>query len=187
MRVLAIDFETANGSMASACSIGYGLMDKGEILRSDEILIRPHPSVNYFNYGNINIHGITPDMVEFADDWPMVFWQIKDLFRDSVVVAHNARFDMTVLKSVNELYDIHMDDFVYVDTVNISRVIHPGLPNHRLNTVCEYLGYGLNHHHAGSDALGCLAIIQDAFESYETYDIEELMNIMYMRPLHYSK
>lgn len=187
MRVLAIDFETANGSFASACSIGYGLMDGGEILRSDEILIKPHPSVNYFNHGNISIHGITPDMVKFADDWPMVFWQIKDLFKDSIVVAHNARFDISVLKAINELYDIYMDDFLFVDTVNISRVIHPQLVNHRLNTVCEYLGYNLNHHHAGSDALGCLAIVQDAFETFDTYDIEKLLDVMCMRSYHYNK
>ena len=185
MRVLAIDFETANGNSASACAIGYALMDNGEIIRSDEILIKPHPSVGYFNYGNVKIHGLTPDMVRFADDWPMVYWQIKDCFRDSVVVAHNAMFDIAVLRSINELYHIKMPDFTYVDTVSISRVIHPQLINHKLNTVCEYLGYELDHHHAGSDALGCIAIILDAMEIYDTYEINELFDVMYMKQHHY--
>ena len=158
MRVLAIDFETANGNSASACAIGYALMDNGEIIRSDEILIKPHPSVGYFNYGNVKIHGLTPDMVRFADDWPMVYWQIKDCFRDSVVVAHNAMFDIAVLRSINDLYHIRMPDFTYVDTVS---------------------------HHAGSDALGCIAIILDAMEIYDTYEINELLDVMCMKQHHY--
>ena len=106
-------------------------------------------------------------------------------FRDSVVVAHNAMFDIAVLRSINELYHIKMPDFTYVDTVSISRVIHPQLINHKLNTVCEYLGYELDHHHAGSDALGCIAIILDAMEIYDTYEINELLDVMCMKQQHY--
>ena len=83
MRVLAIDFETANGNSASACAIGYALMDNGEIIRSDEILIKPHPSVGYFNYGNVKIHGLTPDMVRFADEFVNQEYKCKTKFNFS--------------------------------------------------------------------------------------------------------
>ncbi len=187
MRILAIDFETANGNMASACSIGYCLWSEGEVIDSQEILIKPHRSCNYFQYFNVQIHGITPDMVAFSDEWPFVFWQIKDHFRDSVVVAHNAPFDIGVLHALNDLYKIDMDDFVYLDTVQISRILNPGLINHKLNTVCDYLNVDLNHHHAQSDAFGCLAIMEEAMEQFGEYDIEKLMDLMYMHGRHYLR
>jgi DNA polymerase-3 subunit epsilon len=186
MRVLAIDFETANASPASACSVGYGLMDQGEVLRTAEILIRPMPRYGYFLRGNMQIHHITPQMVADADRWPEVFFQIKDLFRDSVVVAHNARFDMTVLRALNTVYGIDMDDFVFLDTVSLSRITHPELVNHKLNTVADGLGIDLNHHHSGSDAFACLAIVADAMDQYGCYDIEQLMAEMYLHGSPYS-
>ena len=181
MRVLAIDFETANGSSASACSIGYCLWNDGEILENREILIKPHPSVGFFNYGNIRIHHITPDMVADAPSWPQVFEEIHELFDDSVVAAHNTMFDISVLKSLNSLYNIDMMNFPYIATVKISRVLHPFLPNHKLNTVCEYLNLEFNHHQANSDALGCIAIIEDAMNCMETFDVETLIDRMNLK------
>jgi DNA polymerase III epsilon subunit-like protein len=35
----------------------------------------------------------------------------------------------------------------------------PALPNHRLNTLCEYYGIDLNHHHAGSDSQACAQLL----------------------------
>lgn len=186
MRILAIDFETANQASESACSIGYCLWDNGEIIRSDEILIRPHRRFSYFNYFNIQIHGITPEMVKDADDWPAVYGQIAHMFIDSVVIAHNARFDIAVLRAINRLYGIEMNDFIFLDTVTISRIMHPFLPNHKLNTVCDYLNVDLNHHHAGSDALGCLAIMMDTMDAYGEYDVENIMELLHYHGHHYN-
>ena len=185
MRVLAIDFETANAAPESACSIGYCLMDSGEILENDEILIKPHPRYGFFSYHNIEIHHITPKMVQNCESWPYVFCDITRLFDDSVVLAHNAGFDITVLRSLNRLYDIDMPDFLYLDTVGISRCLFPQLPNHKLNTVCDYLGLEFEHHRAKDDSMGCIAIIERAMEIYEEYDIEKLMKNMFLHARHY--
>ena len=58
-RILAIDFETANASRSSACSIGYALIENGEIIKNEEVLINPE---EYFDPFNISIHGITEEM-----------------------------------------------------------------------------------------------------------------------------
>ena len=178
MKLLAIDFETANSSSASACSIGYALWDEGEIVKREEILIKPHPSVDYFYYFNTQIHGITKEMVEQEDQWPEVFEKIKDNFVDSVVCAHNAPFDMGVLRSINTLYGIKMNPFYYMDTVRLSQLMYPQLRNHKLNTMCDYLDFDLNHHHAGSDALGCLAIVLDAMDQFGIYEPLELVKAL---------
>ncbi|MBQ3376379.1 MAG: hypothetical protein IJG49_08205 [Erysipelotrichaceae bacterium] len=175
MRILAIDFETANNSFCSACSIGYCLWDQGEIIRKGEILIKPHPRYGYFSAHNTAIHGLHKSDCDCAESWPYVFSDIYPLFDDSIIAAHNAMFDLKVLKSINELYGIEMDDFPYLDTVYLSRKMFPRLPNHRLNTVCEYLGFRFNHHQAGQDAFGCMAIIEAVMEMLDEYDIEKLL------------
>ncbi len=186
MKVLAIDFETANSSPASACSIGLALFEDGELTVSREILIKPYPRFSSFNYFNMQIHHITPEMVADAESWPYVFNDIYRYFLDSVVIAHNAAFDMTVLRSMNTVYGIEMEDFPYLDTVALSRRIYPFLANHKLNTVAEYLNLDFNHHQAGSDALACLAIVESAMDVYGVYEIEELAEVMHLRYHYYA-
>ena len=175
MRILAIDFETANASFCSACSIGYCSWENGEIIRQEEILIRPHARYNFFSAGNTMIHGLKKSDCERADQWPYVFNEIYRYFDNSIIVAHNAPFDLKVLMSINRLYGIEMDDFPFFDTVYLSRKMYPNLPNHKLNTVCEYVGFELNHHHAGSDAFGCMAIVESVMEMLNEYDVESLL------------
>ena len=92
-RILAIDFETANASRSSACSIGYALIENGEIIKNEEVLINPE---EYFDPFNISIHGITEEMVEGKPTFPEA-WEkyIKPLIsQDTVIIAHNAGFDI---------------------------------------------------------------------------------------------
>ena len=56
MRIVAIDFETANSSLASACSLGITIYNDGELVDSFEWYIKPHHRYNYFT--NSHIHGI---------------------------------------------------------------------------------------------------------------------------------
>ena len=48
MRIVAIDFETANASFSSACAIGISIYEDGEILSNEEYLIKPHNNHFYF-------------------------------------------------------------------------------------------------------------------------------------------
>jgi len=67
MKIAAIDFETANRSMASVCSVGVSTLDEG-VLEEEAFysLIAPADNVSYFDPFNISIHHITPEMVESA-------------------------------------------------------------------------------------------------------------------------
>ena len=62
MKVLAIDFETANGSFCSACSIGYCVMENGEINYTDVYIIEGKTVLLYqlYNYAEGD-SGIIPD------------------------------------------------------------------------------------------------------------------------------
>ncbi len=59
----AIDFETANGSAASACSVGLVKVRDGQVVDKIGWFIQPPFGHDHFVEWNTRIHGITADMV----------------------------------------------------------------------------------------------------------------------------
>ena len=100
----AIDFETANRYPTSACSIGIVVVQDGEITEEFSHLIKPEPY--YFNKKFIEIHGITPVMVKDAPSFYDLWGVIGRYFDTEALVAHNAGFDMSVLKACLERADL---------------------------------------------------------------------------------
>jgi DNA polymerase III subunit epsilon len=152
---VAIDFETANRSRESACSIGMVRVEKGEIVQREHYLIRPHQPEFEFTY----IHGIrwkdVAKELTFGERWPQIEAVIKGT---DFIAAHNASFDRGVLNACCDIYNIQRPKQDFLCTVQLARKtwkLHPTkLPN-----VCEYLGLELNHHHALSDAEACAQIV----------------------------
>lgn len=70
-----------------------------------------------------------------------------------IIVAHNARFDMEVLRQTLDHFQIPQPTFRYFCTCTLARRVWPELPNHRLNTLAAHIGCELQHHHAQSDAV----------------------------------
>ncbi|PKM64187.1 MAG: DNA polymerase III subunit epsilon, partial [Firmicutes bacterium HGW-Firmicutes-20] len=134
-KFIAIDFETANRNMASACAIGIVVFQEGVLTYKESFLIRPHQNLYSFDPSFIDIHHIRPEDVaeqpEFDQLWPM----IREIIKDGILVAHNASFDMTVLMSLINLYKLEYDHFSYFCTVKLSRSAFKFLPSHRLNIV----------------------------------------------------
>jgi DNA polymerase-3 subunit epsilon len=176
MNVTAIDFETANQSPASICALGVSVLEDGAIEQRYESLIRPHPSAGRFLPGNIRIHGIRPQDVADAPEWPEVYAAVVGSLEDgSMITAHNAGFDIGCLKAACELYGMPVPHLRYFDTVELSRKVFPRMEHHRLDNMCDYLGVELDHHRAGSDAYGCLMIVVKVMTITGIYEIEDLL------------
>lgn len=175
MRVTAIDFETANASPASVCSVGISAMEDGHVEEKYYTLIHPEKNVSVFSSFNIQIHGIHPEDVKNAPDFSEIYRDLCDLFDDSIVCAHNARFDMTCLKQTCLNTGKPVPDIRYFDAVALSRRVFPQMAHHRLNDMCDYLNIRLNHHNALSDSCGCLMIVERVMEMTEIYDVEKLL------------
>lgn len=159
----AIDFETANYKRTSACAIGLVKVENGKIVAEKSSLIKPQP--NYFIPSFIDIHHITPDMVAdaplFGELWP----DIREFIEDSeALIAHNASFDMSVLRACLEMEMIRSYLPPHFCTVKLSRQHLDFLLNHKLNTVCNFFGIELDHHEALSDARGCARIMLELNE-----------------------
>lgn len=153
MTFIALDFEIANNNYNSACSIGLVFVNDNEIIDKKYYLIQP-PG-NKFDPAMTKIHGLTPEDVKEAPTFDLLWNNISDYFNnDTYVIAHNARFDMSVLKSCLITYDLEIPDFNYACSIPIStRACRgEGIAN-SLKARTERFGIEMdNHHNALSDA-----------------------------------
>ncbi len=84
------------------------------------------------------VHGITDEMLMDAPGPDDVFARFQSFMKDSVLVAHNAAFDVGFLR--HEFGRLGMGfDRRYHCTLEMCRMRFPNLPNHRLETVCRHL------------------------------------------------
>ena len=158
--VTVIDFETANHSYTSACSIGIAVIKGNEIVDKQYYLIQPPQ--NFYTDDNIAIHHITPADTANADTFPAVWEKIKHYFENTYLAAHNASFDMGVLKATLHYYNLPQPHFEYVNTIAVSGYAIPTETNVRksLDARCEYFGIALdNHHNALADAVAAAQLI----------------------------
>jgi DNA polymerase III subunit epsilon len=155
MPFVAIDFETANETRASACQLGVAVWDGAE-LTSRSWLIRP-PELR-FSYHNIAVHGIRPGDVADEPELDAVWHEIAPYLAGRTVIAHNASFDMSVLRASLDTYGLPYPTLAYFCTVQFAKKVWPGLANHKLNTVARHIGVTFNHHDAEADALACAQV-----------------------------
>jgi DNA polymerase-3 subunit epsilon len=166
MKITCIDFETANASRGSACSVGIAVIANGEIVESHEKLIKPHISCGYFDPFNTSIHGITARDVRDAKEYNEIALWMHGFFQADMIVAHNAAFDMSVLRAVMNLYAVPFPEFHYFCTYKAASRVWPDLHNHKLDTVSSHIGHRFKHHNAEADAEAAgrvlLAMLKDS-------------------------
>lgn len=167
MKFAAIDFETANEKRNSACSIGVVRFDENEILDEYYSLINP---MSDFRSMNIRIHGIREEDVQDAPTFEALWPVLSEKLDGHILVAHNASFDMSVMKQSLLKYNLKKPDFRSLCTVKISQSIWPALENHRLHTVAKYHEIPLVHHHALEDAKASALILIEALKLQEDTD-----------------
>lgn len=159
MQFTAIDFETANSSRGSACAVGLCTVQNGKIIRCVQHLIRPEPL--YFSPFNISIHGITEDDVAdapaFIELWPEILASIS-----GPLVAHNASFDMSVIRRSLDDAGSDYPDVDYYCTRVLAKLTWPGMPTYGLDHMAQHLGITFQHHNAEEDARACACVALEA-------------------------
>ena len=155
-RFVVFDVETPNRYNNRMSAIGITVIEGRKITEEFYTLVDPETSFDYFN---TRLTGIDEDTVSGAPTFPEVWKQIEPLMSSGLLTAHNAVFDMGVLKKCLRDYDIVWKPFaLYICTVQMGRRLLPGM-SHRLNDMCDYYGIGLDHHHAASDSHACAEIL----------------------------
>lgn len=175
MKIAAIDFETANSSPASVCSVGVCSYIDGEIVEELSTLIQPGESVSHFSYWNIQIHGIHAEDVVNAPTFAEVYPRLEEIFNGALVTAYNARFDMGCIKAACDLYNLPVPRISYFDTLQLAQRAVPQLPHHGLADMCEYYDIHFSHHQADEDAYACLAVMLQIMGEEGIANPEELL------------
>lgn len=139
-----------------------------------EWLIRPPASHAEFLPFNVKIHGITPEMVENAPEWAEQLEDLRGFIGADIAVAHNASFDMGVIRAACAETITPTPRLRYLCSVQVSRKTYD-IRSHRLPLAAAAAGFGeFSHHEALADAEACASIIIDAARRHEAADVTSL-------------
>jgi DNA polymerase-3 subunit epsilon len=179
MNFVTIDFETAKYSRESACAVGLVKFEKGKPVDTWYSLIRP--PVLYVRPDFTEIHGLTVDDVRdapvFADVWEAVLSFIGGL----PLAAHNASFDMGVLRAALEWYKLPVPPLKFFCTLALARRTWPELESHALTSLGESFGITYEAHNALDDAKTCGTIACMAAEKFGSTSIADLLSAAHMQ------
>jgi DNA polymerase-3 subunit epsilon len=170
----AIDFETANGFRGSPCSVGLSKVRGGVVVEQASWLMVPPEGHDHFDYHNVRVHGIRAEDVAGAPRFRELFPKIMEFVGEDILAAHNAAFDLGVIRSALEVSGLPGPAFEYVCTVMLSRRCY-SLVSNSLPYAAEEAGVPLvNHHDAGEDARACAGILIDIARRNNANSIAEL-------------
>lgn len=148
---VVFDIETTglNPKFCKIIEIGAVKIKNGEITDRFSEFINPEMPIPY----NITkLTSITDEMVQDAGIYEEVLPQFLDFVGDSILVAHNAKFDTGFIRKYAHTLDRKVMNTV-VDTMTIGQILCPELAKFTLDRLCKHLGIRLeNHHRAVDDA-----------------------------------
>ncbi len=149
---LVVDLETTGASPASAAitEIGAVRVRGGEVLAELSTLVRPPHAVPP---AIAVLTGITDAMVASAPEVSAVLPSLLELARGAVVVAHNARFDLSFLRAAATSCGSSWPRGQVLDTLSLARAVlpRPAVANHKLATLAAHLGSSVTPTHRALD------------------------------------
>ena len=155
-RFIVFDVETPNRENRRMSAIGIAVVENGTIVQTLDFLVNPE---TFFDSFNTYLTGISKTTVASSPAFPRLWEKIAPLMDSGILVAHNAVFDLSVLKRCLADYNIAWKPSApYLCTVQMGRRLLPGM-SHKLDVLCHYYGIDLDHHKAGSDSRACAQIL----------------------------
>ncbi|SFC64401.1 DNA polymerase-3 subunit epsilon [Zunongwangia mangrovi] len=148
---VAFDFETASGK--NPCSLGMVEYKNGKKYREFYELI--NPEVAYFNPFAVQIHGIRYEDVQHEKNFAERWEEMIPFIEGKTLVAHNAKFDNSVLLYSLQRYGIELPQFNSFCTLQRARKLLR-LPSYKLSSLANFFEVPQFHHHnALEDAFVC--------------------------------
>ena len=158
-KITYFDVEYANNKNKSICQIGIACeeLETGEPYYPElDIYINPEDG---FDDNCIRVHGITPEMVADAPNFPQVWETVEKYFTNSVVVGHNvASSDLNALVSSMIRYNIDVPELYYICTYELAREYVPSfsVQDYSLSSLCAFFDIDIDsEHNAFDDACAC--------------------------------
>ena len=178
LNYVAIDFETANTFANSACSVGLVRFIDGQEDACLCSLIKP-AKMYFIQEWTEEIHHIGYDDVRDKPNFPEVWDTLVMPFLEQVpglpLVAHNASFDMNVIRSCMDYYGMPIPQLCYFDSLKVAQRTWPELENHRLTSLGEKFLIQYDAHNALEDSRTCGKIIRLAAKAQKAASVKELL------------
>lgn len=171
MDFITIDFETATAQRDSPCELGLTFVKNRQIVETKSWLIKP--MYDDFDYFNVLIHGIRPEDVADKPEFNVLWDEIKPLIENQFLIAHNAGFDISVLRRTLEAYQLPFPSLQYSCSYIFSKKVWQGLPAYDLKTLCNANGIVFKHHRAGADSRATAELALKAFDKAEVYSVDD--------------
>jgi DNA polymerase III subunit epsilon len=179
-----VDLETTGASPnkgAAITEIGAVKVRSGEHLGNFESFVNPlSPIPEYIT----QMTGITDLMLAKApviDEILPAFLEFAGQHNEVIIVAHNAPFDLSFLKSAAKELDITWPKYKTLDTVTIARQVltKEEVPNCKLQTLAAYFGTKAQpNHRALDDAMATTEILHALLERLGSFDVNTVESLM---------
>ena len=133
-----LDLETTEISITTEKITEVGIMKvkNGEVIDEFEIFVNPEKPIPQ---RVVEVTNITDEMVKDAETIDKVFPKILEFVGDSIIVAHNASFDVGFLKHNAKLLGYEFNN-TYIDTLPLAKDLFPDLKKYKLGKIADSLG-----------------------------------------------
>ena len=144
-----LDLETTGLSFRTEKITEVGIMKikNGEVLDEFSCFVNPEKPIPQ---RVVEVTNITDDMVKDAETIDKVFPKILEFVGDSVLVAHNADFDIGFLKYNAKQLGYSLEN-TYIDTLRLSKDLFPDFKKYKLGIIAENLGIKVEVAHRALD------------------------------------
>ena len=150
---IALDIETTglNPAQEQILELAAVRMENGQAVDRFSQLINPGKRIPPFI---TELTGIRDEMVEHAPNIHKALPEFLDFLGDNLLLGHNTAFDLRFIRYNSMVVMKHRVMNPYMDTLRISRLLFPDLPDHKLTTLIHAFQVGETvEHRALSDAI----------------------------------
>lgn len=144
-----LDLETTGFSprLEKITEIGVMKYQDGKVIDKFSCFVNPEKSIPP---RVVEVTGITDDMVRNAETIDKVFPKLLEFIKDSVLVAHNAEFDVGFLRHFAKELGYEFD-FTYLDTLSLAYELFPEYKTYKLGRIAKNLGIKVDVAHRALD------------------------------------
>ena len=173
---VVFDLETTGFSNKNdkITEIGAVKVKNFEIVDRFNELINPEKDISYKVQ---ELTGITNDLIKDKPTIEEILPRFMEFVGDSVLVAHNAEFDIGFINQKCKEMNIEFKN-KSIDTLMLARILLPHLKRFKLNNLTKELGVPLhNHHRAVDDAAATAQIFIKFLDMLEKKGAKKLSDV----------
>ena len=171
-----LDLETTGLSFRTEKITEVGIMKvkDGEVIDEFECFVNPEKPIPQ---KVVEVTNITDDMVKDAETIDKVMPKILEFVGDSVLVAHNADFDIGFLKYNAKQLGLSLEN-TYIDTLRLAKSLFPEYKKYKLGIIAENLGITVEvAHRALDDVDTTVKVFRKMLEMLEEKGVKTIEDI----------